>query len=301
MKSHRPQYIGIFSLFFFMLFSDMVVLADDSLTMGIFTRRNSAVTINMFKPIANHIETTTGVRIKLETAKNFPSFWKNVTKHRYDISHFNQLHYLISKELVSYEVFAKNEEFGRSDISPAIVVRKDSGINSLQDLKGKSIIFGGGKLAMISFIGPMNIIHDSGLNHSSFKTIMGKNPPNAAMAVFFKQADAAGLGDFGLSIPLIKNKMNTDELKYLAVGKPQPHLPWVIKKSISPEIKQSIITSMLALNKTKKGKQLLKKAGMTGLIPASDEEYNISRREYKKFKQNHPDHDQPNKPHSGHH
>jgi len=267
-----------------MVFTEVAVLADETLTLGVFPRRNSGVTMKMFKPLAKYLTDETGIKIKLETAKNFPAFWKNVKAKRYDIAHFNQLHYLMSKDLVGYKVFAKNEEFGKSIIAPAIVVRKDSGIETLQDLKGKKIIFGGGRLAMIAYVGNKNILHDAGLTDESYTSMIGKNPPNAAMAVYFKKADAAGIGDVGLSIPMLKKKIEIDQMKLLTIGKSQPHIPWVYKSSMKQDVKQKIGAAFEKLNDTPEGKKILKKAGMTGMAIAKDSDYDVSRSEIKKFR-----------------
>ena len=278
-----PQ-IKLILLVLILIFSDTAAIADEEFTMGVFPRRNSTVTIKMFRPFANFITNETGIKIKLETAKSFSMFWKNVKAGRYDIAHFNQLHYLLSKDLIGYQVFAKNEEFGKSEVTPVIVVRKDSGIKTLKDLMGKTIIFGGGKLAMIAHIGNENILYDAGIKPTTYKSIMAKNPPNATLAVFYKRADAAGIGDVGLRSPAIRKKMNTNEMIFLAKGVPQPHLPWVFKTSLKPETKNKIRAAITKLNTTDAGRKILKNAAMTALLPATDAEYKISQTEYVRFK-----------------
>jgi len=273
-------------LCFLLIFADAAVFADETLTMGVFPRRNSGVTTKMFKPLSNYLSQETGVKIKLETAKNFPAFWRNVRGKRYDIAHFNQLHYLMSKDSVGYEVFAKNEEFGKSVVAPAIAVRKDSGINTLEDLKGKRIIFGGGKLAMIAHVGIKNLLYDAGLTAKSYTSMMGKNPPNAAMAVYFKKADAAGIGDIGLSVPILKKKININEMMIIETGKPHAHIPWVFKSSLPDDVKNKIKQAVGKLNSSPDGKKILKRAGMTGLVAASDRDYDASRAEMKKYNEN---------------
>jgi len=269
-----------------MVFTEVAVLADDSLTMGVFPRRNSGVTIKMFKPLAKYLSQETGMKIKLETAKDFPAFWNSVKAKRYDIAHFNQLHYLMSKDIVGYKVFAKNEEFGKSNIAPAIAVRKDSGIETLQDLKGKNIIFGGGRLAMIAHVGNKNILNEAGLVPGSYNAMLAKNPPNAAMAVYYKKADAAGIGDVGLNIPMLKKKIDVEQMKFLTIGKSQPHIPWVYKTSLNADMQSKIDAAFIKLNKTDEGKAILKRAGMTGMDVATDSDYDISRAEMKKYRKN---------------
>ena len=264
--------------------ADIAVQASDVLTMGVFPRRNSVVTVKMFTPLSQYLSKELGVEVKLETAKNFPAFWENVTTKRYDIVHYNQLHYLLSHKSVGYEVFAKNEEFGNSDIQSSIIVRKDSGINTIADLKGKEIIFGGGKLAMVAYVGVKLMLLEAGLKDSDYKTIIAKNPPNSSLAVFFKKATAGGVGDIALSVPSVTKRVNAVELKYLKHGHQQSHIPWAISPKVNNDMKAKIKKAFVDLASTAKGKKILKRAGLTGINSAEDSDYDESRNIYRKYK-----------------
>lgn len=270
-------------LAFLVLFPEIYAFAKETVTVGVFPRRNSSITVKMFMPMIKHLEKQTGYQIRLETAKDFPEFWRRVKKGRYDVVHYNQLHYILSNKFSDYEVFAINEEFGSSAIAPAIVVRKDSGIRTIKDLKGKNIVFGGGKLAFISNVGNRILLQEAGLNEPDYHWSFARNPPNATMAVYFKRADAAGIGSIGLDIPSIKSKINTDELTFLAVGDIYPHIPWAFSKKLDSSIKKKFKEEMMSISSSDKGKIVLRKAGMTGLVSSTDEDFEESRKSYKRY------------------
>ena len=253
--------------------TDIAVQASDVLTMGVFPRRNSVVTVKMFTPLATYLSQELGVTVKLETAKNFQSFWESVTSKRYDIVHYNQLHYLLSHKSVGYEVFAKNEEFGQSDIQSSIIVRTDS-----------EIIFGGGKLAMVAYVGVKLMLSEAGLKESDYKTIIAKNPPNSSLAVFFKKATAGGVGDIALAVPSVTKRVDVRELKYLKHGYRQAHIPWAFSPDVENSLKEKIRQAFVKLYSTDKGKQVLKKAGLTGIHSAVDSDYDNSRHIYRQYK-----------------
>ena len=266
-----------------LVFSDIQVALSEELSIGVFPRRNTTNTMKMFTPLAKHLSTELKMGIKIQTAKNFDLFWNDVLAGKYDIVHYNQLHYILSKKKVGYQVFAKNEEFGKSMIAPAIVVRNDSNINSIKGLKGKTVIFGGGKLAMISFIGAHSILRESDLDGSDFRFMFSRNPPSATIATFYQKADAAGVADIALDVPAIRNRVNVGELKYLATGTAQPHIPWAFHPSLSATTRAKVVNAFLTLNKTPSGKYALKKAALTNILPATDEEYDISRKIYQNY------------------
>jgi len=259
------------------LMGDMQVYAKDALTLGVFPRRNPSITVEMFSPLVRYLSDETGIKVQLQTVRDYTRFWGNIKTDKYDIVHFNQLHYVESHEKYGYKVFAKNEEFGQSTISSALIIRTDTGINSLEDLKGKQIIFGGGKKAMIAYIGVKLLLLEAGLKESDYNTAFARNPPNSSFAVYFKRAAAGGVGDIAMLVPSIHEKMDITKLKLLKVGKPQPHLPWAFSSNLDKATSQKIKKAFLNLINKPDGRKILGSAGLTGLLPAEDSDYDISR------------------------
>lgn len=252
--------------------------ADDEFVVGVFPRRNYTTTIKMFTPLAEYMTEKLGRKVVVRTARDFKTFWEGVTENHYDLVHFNQYHYVKAKELFGYRVIAKNEEFGQSTISGALVTRVDSNIKSIRELKGKTIIFGGGKGAMIAYVMPTLLLRRAGLKKNDYTEKFSINPPNAALAVYFKQAAAGGTGNFVLQLPVVKNKVDTKTLKYLAISKPMAHIPWAVKRTTTKSDQKKIQEILIGLKKHKEGRKILKNSKLTGLIAATDAEYDRHRR-----------------------
>ena len=255
------------------LVQPVTVLAEDELIMGVFPRRNASITIHQFRPLADYLSQELHRKVKIETAKDFDSFWQGVAQRRYDLVHFNQYDYVQSKKQFGYEVILKNQEFGKQTIAGAILIRKDSEIQRLQDLKGKKVMFGGGKRALVSYISTTYMLREAGLKDGDYTEIFAKNPPNAAMGTYLRQADAGGVGDIALQLPIVRKRMNTDELRYLAVSSPLPHLPWAVKREMPSTLRMQIISVLSGLQETEQGRAILKSVRIEGLSPATDQEY----------------------------
>lgn len=241
------------------------------LVMGVFPRFNATETTTLFTPLADYLSQRLGRKVTLVTSKDFESFWKGVTERRYDIVHYNQFHYIRSAKM--YQVVAHNNEFGASTIAGAIYVRKDSGITKLSQLRGRTVIFGGGEDAMISYIAPVYLMLQAGLKKEDFKTVFAVNPPNSLLALYHKQADAAGAGDNVMELAGIKGVIDTSELTALAVSEPLLHLPWAVKRSMPAKLRGSIQTILVTLNDTEAGNKILKSARLTGIQTAADKDY----------------------------
>ena len=247
--------------------------ADNTLVMGIFPRRASAVTKKIFTPLANYLSQQLGRPIRLETTHDFVSFWDNVDRQRYDIVHFNQYHYVRSHKTRGYRVILKNEEHGRSTIASTLFVRKDSGINSIMDLKGRKIVFGGGKTAMLSYISARYLLEAGGLHESDYISTFAINPLRATIAIFYQQASAAAAGDIVKLLPRVRQEIDVSELKALATSQPLAHLPWAVKQDMSQQTQDHIQAILSQAMKTPRGREALSAARLSNLIIASDSEY----------------------------
>jgi phosphonate transport system substrate-binding protein len=241
--------------------------------MGVFPRRNFTTTIKMFTPLADHLSKKLGRKVQLVVGQDFDNFWQDVSNERYDIVHYNQYHYLKSHKENGYRVIAKNEEFGSSMIVASIVVRKDSNIKSLKQLKGKKIMFGGNRQAMVSYIMATYILRQAGLKSGHYWENFAINPPNACLTTFFRQSDASGIGEVVLRLPIITKRIAVSEIKPIAKSRPIHHLPWAVKKSMKKEDRQKITWILTRLHRSEEGKAILKKAGLTAIRPATDRNY----------------------------
>jgi phosphonate transport system substrate-binding protein len=268
---------GIVSLLWLMMaVAPIAQAADDPLIMGVFPRRNATETTKLFTPLADYLGERLGRKVELVTAKDFESFWLGVTEKRYDIVHYNQYHYIRSAR--TYQVIAHIEEFGKSSIAGAIYVRKDSGITNLTALRGRTILFGGGDDAMMAYIVPRYLMQQAGLKKEDFKSVFAVNPPNAVLALYHRQADAAGAGADVIELPAVRNAINPDELTALAVSAPLPQLPWAVKRALPATLRATIQSILVSLESSEAGKQVLKSAAMTGMGKAEDKDYDPHRK-----------------------
>lgn len=250
--------------------------SDDALVLGVFPRRNATETVRMFTPMAGHLGDQLGRKVSIVTARDFEAFWQGVTGKRYDIVHYNQYHYIRSAQ--HYQVIAYIEESGKSTIAGAIYVRKDSGITDLGQLKGRTVLFGGGEDAMISYITNMYLMLQAGLKKDDFKSVFAVNPPNSVLALHRRQADAAGAGDGVLELPVVASAINTSELTALAVSEPLLQLPVAVKRDMPARLRAAIQGTLVGLKDSEAGQQVLKSAVMTGMGRAEDKDYDPHRK-----------------------
>ena len=247
--------------------------AKDTLSIGVLPRHNFTETIKMFLPLSKHLTKELGINVNISTTKNFDSFWRNVESNKYDVIHVNQYQYLAAHKKFGYRILMKNEEFGESTIDSIIVVRKDSGINSVQDLKGKHVIFGGNTTAMMSYLIPTKMMLKENVSSNQYKSSFAVTPPNALIAVYLKGADACGVGDVVLKLKSVKNVVDFNELKIISRSDAIPHLAWATQKKLPANLRYKIEKSLLSLNNSQQGLKILERAKLTGIHRATHAEY----------------------------
>ncbi len=252
--------------------------SGEPLRLGIFPRYNYTETIKSFTPLAEQLTRTLGRRVELETASDFSTFWQAVAARRYDLVHFNQYHYIKAHRELRYEVFARNREGGSDTIKGALLVRRDSGIGRLADLKGKRILFGGGRDAMQAYILTTHLLRRAGLKSNDYVELFAINPPNAVIATYQRHADAAGAGDRVLVMPVVAERIDTKAMKLLAVSEAVAHLPWAVKAELNPALTQRIGATLLELGDSEPGRAALAAAKLTGFSATRDADYDPLRR-----------------------
>ncbi len=251
---------------------------EPPLVLGVFPRYNFPLTIESFTPLARHLGERLGRTVVIDTSSDFDAFWQGVVDRRYDLVHYNQYHYLRSHRDFGYRVILMNEEFGESTIAGAISVRADGDIRTLADLKGRTAIFGGDRSAMQSYIVATYLLRRAGLKPGDYQEKFANNPPNAHLAVYYGQADAAGVGDRVGDLPAVRERIDPGRMKLIAVGERLAHLPWAVRGDLDAKLAERIRTVLLELRATPEGRAILKQAKLTGLVAASDGDFDPHRR-----------------------
>ncbi len=118
----------------------------------------------------------------------------------------------------------------------------------------------------------------AGMKEEDFRTEFAVNPPNALLALYNKQADAAGGGDILIDLPVVRNAIKTQELVTLAVTEPLLFLPWAVKRTMPTKLAESIQAILVELDAADAGRKVLKSARTTGIERAGDKDYDPHRR-----------------------
>jgi phosphonate transport system substrate-binding protein len=266
------------SLFFLCAIAPRIALAEsDPIVFGVFPRWNAQITVRDFTPLAEQLGRELGRPVHIETDKDFDSFMRRVYAREFDVVHLNQAQYVQAHRAAGYRAIAKLCDNPDCTIKAIIVTRRDSQLTKLPDLKGKTIAFGDPG-AMVSHVLAKSLLLESGLGPGQYRTIFTKNPPNALLAVYNGEADAAGVGMSALQRPEIRQRIDVHQLRILAESRQIPHLPVAVRGDLDPQLARRIQRVLTGLARHSQGHAMLEQMGIQRFAAADDREYDIVRK-----------------------
>ncbi len=241
-----------------------------SLRFGVVPLKEPSEMFRKFKPLSDHLAAELGRRVDLKVAIDMESAVKDLGDNVTQICAMGPANYVEAHRKYGVVVIAKALRRGKPFHRVAIVVRKNSPIQSVTDLRGKRFAFGNIGSATGHVI-PLGMLKNAGmttadLGHCEF---IGHHD-RQIKAVLDGDFDAAGLIDEAAQ------KHLSDGLRVLTLSIEIPEFNICCNPSVDGETRdhlRTILTSLTAANE--KDVQILQALGKdcTGFLPASEKDY----------------------------
>lgn len=210
---------------------------------------------NMYVPILNGVFNKIGYKMRIMIVKDYDALNNGIDEGIIDVAWFSPFAYVIAHEKSGIEPIVSPKVNGRVAYNGFIITRNDSGINSIEDLKGKSFGYVDEGSAS-GYLYARHILKTKGMNPDkifSKSAFMGSHD-NVIKAVLSGEIDAGATYNEALDTAL-KNGVETNKLKIIAktadIPKDaiavNPSLPKefceILKRSFIEYVKTSDITS----------------------------------------------------------
>lgn len=115
-----------------------VFASDDSYSFGVVPQQSASRLANMWVPALKYWSKASGVNLVFTTAKDIPTFEACLAAGAYDFAYMNPYHYTVFHNISGYEAFGRQMD---KKLKGILVVKKDSGHDSLSSLDGSEIAF----------------------------------------------------------------------------------------------------------------------------------------------------------------
>ena len=249
---------------------------DDPLVLAFIPQENPEKLIGDIEIIIEYLQKEMGVPVKGYVTQDHAAAVEALRNGEADISFMGGLPYVLAHEIIGAEVILSEVYRGSPTYRARIFVLRDSGIEKVEDLKGKSIAFAD-PISESGFIYPLEIMVEAGLLKR------GDDPKEVFSNVYFaggyQQAiqalanglvDAAGVSQFA---DLLLTPEQLPKITWIAESKPIPSHLVCVRKGLDKERVDAFKQAMLKLNQPE-NKHLLKYVySPDGYIEASHSDY----------------------------
>jgi phosphonate transport system substrate-binding protein len=215
--------------------------------------------------------------VKVYVASDYAAVIEALRSRTADLAFLHTVGYVLANQEAKATLLAKDVWHGKTSYTSRIYVRKESGIKSLEELRGKTIAFVD-PTSSSGYVYPMVMLIEKGLVKNRdpktfFKDALFAGSHDAALlALLSQKVDAAASFDLARE-QYLKDKPRIEALTWVAETPPIPEAGIAARQGLDPALAKRVFDALLALN-APEYKPLLKKLysidGFTDPGPDSD-------------------------------
>lgn len=228
----------------------------------------------MFTPLAEYLSREVGEKVTLVVPKTFKGVQETVEAGKAEIGFVNPLIYVQIKNDVNIEPLVLSSEVkSGTRIRGIIVVRKDSGIAKLRDLRGKKFMFVN-QDSPAGHIFQKLLLSRAGfdINKDILMLPFANSHEGVIKAVLNGTVDAGGVREEQLD--KMKGKIDTGKLKIVGYTDYFPNWPFFAAPTLNKATADRVRAALLKLRPNDpKNAKILSLARLTGFIAVTDREY----------------------------
>ncbi len=248
----------------------------EEIRLGVISFYNPRVMYMKYQPFIDFMNRKTPCRWELKLARNYEETIRNLRDGKIDIAYLCPMTYIRALHQFKGRCIAKLRTQGIPYFRSMIIVRDDSTILKLEDLRGRSFAFGSEE-STSGHLMPRKILKDHGIGVQDFKHYQYLyHHDEVAKAVLRGQVDAGGVRD------LTAEKYRPQGLRVLAVSEPIPNFPVVVRQDMNPRLADMIQKVLLTLNPEDPADADIMNSWdeelRDGFMEAKDEEYEVTRK-----------------------
>jgi phosphonate transport system substrate-binding protein len=281
----RSRIVILISLFAALLCFAPLALAENlkspspgetTLRIGLIPEQNIFDQKKRYAPLLDHLSEQLGVTFEIVALPRYGNILDNFNSLRLDGAFFGSFTGALAIKKLDVQPIARPlYEGGASTYFGLVFVKKNSGIKTAADLKGKRMVFVD-RATTAGYLLPRSYFQSLGIaDYSNWfsETYYSGTHEDAILDVL------SGVADIGAAKNTVFYRMATsdnrilDELEILTVS---PHVPsngLALKKGFPANLKQQLQTVLLSLHETESGRQVLASLKMEKFIRTTAEDY----------------------------
>jgi phosphonate transport system substrate-binding protein len=211
---------------------------------GVIPRYNPVVMYKRYQPIMDYLTQNTPYHFELKISRDYPEAVRYLRDGVTQISSLGDVTFTEASILYgAIPILKPLNQNGSPFYRSAIIVSNSSPFTSLQDLKGKTMVFGSPHSTSGNLI-PRYLLWNNGIRLQELASFSNlKHHDAVAKAILKGQYDAGAVKD------VIANKYMSYGLRVLAYSDPLPSVPFVVRKEASPQFIMAVKQALLKLDR----------------------------------------------------
>jgi phosphonate transport system substrate-binding protein len=238
------------------------------------------------KRLSDLLERETGLHFSVSVPTSYAATLEAMATHNLDLSWLSPQAYLLAHERTGTEALAVQVRDGSTTSTGQIVVRADSGITSLEGLRGTRFAFSDDR-SLVGYHATRALLLAKGLDPSEhfIETAFVDGDDRVALAVYGRQVDGGAIaGDIAVRPSGAAGGQRTvfqplppdlgEQLRAIGRTDPVPNDVVGIRKGVTREIGTKIREGLLRVAASPPGAATLQELyGVEGLAPATDADF----------------------------
>jgi phosphonate transport system substrate-binding protein len=218
--------------------------------------------------LAKLLQKETGLHFKTSVATSYAAVIEAMGAGKVDIGWLATFSYVLAKDKYDVELLLVVQRFGSPFYRGQIMVRADSGINSLDNLQGKRFAFVD-PASTSGHLYPKTLLLSKGLDPKTFfsKTIFAGSHNAVVLSIYKGEVDGGAAYD-GSRAAVAKSYPDVfEKIKVLAYTKEIPNDTVSVRKELPEELKVKLRNGLKKISDSPKGSKVLKRLyGISGLM-----------------------------------
>jgi phosphonate transport system substrate-binding protein len=224
------------------------------------------------QPLIEYLEREIGAKIDLTVPTNYAAVVEAVANDQVDIAYLGGFTYVQASKRSGVVPLVQRER--DKNFHSLFITHKDSGINSLADLKNRKFAFGDIN-STSGHLMPEYFMREAGVDMQVISGALYTGGHDAtALAVANRKVDAGALDETVFQKMVSEGKIDGTQVKVFHTTPPYFDYIWVARKSLDPKIAEAFSTAMLKLDGSQPAqKTVLDLLSASKYLKAEDSDY----------------------------
>jgi phosphate/phosphite/phosphonate ABC transporter binding protein len=270
----------LWTLVCILVIGSSAIASEKQLTIAVLPCSDIVLTFKKFNPLVTYIKQQTGIDMRLVVPKDPSEFESALKNGNIDFALLDPHTYVRFASFYNRGgILSSLNSEGIPSQQGAVIVRKDSNIKKIEDLRGKNVMFGP-KLSATKWLAAKLLFEENGINiNKDLRSYTNAGCcEDIAFNVYLKAVDAGVICDHFLGEHSEQQKelgIDVKQIVIISKTKAVPTRVFVSRKDLNNDIVNKVNQALLKLDrKNPEHMKILYPAELGGFKKARDEEYN---------------------------